>query len=72
MYNYQKLRGRIRECFGTEGALANAMGVNRATLSQKLSNKKDFSQQDIMQMAQLLGINSSEIGEYFFTHKVAI
>lgn len=70
-YDYKKLRGRIREKYGTEGALSDAMGINRCTLSQKLTNKSDFSQQDIKQMATLLLIAIDEIGEYFFTPKIA-
>ena len=57
-FDYSTLRGRIREKFGTEGNFASAIGMNPSTLSQKLSNKLEFSQEDI-----LASINSIENNE---------
>ena len=41
--SYAKLRGRIREVFGTDEAFSKAMGLNKATISKKLNNKTDWS-----------------------------
>lgn len=70
-YDYSELREKIRIKFKTESACASAMGINRTTLSLKLTNKTDFTQQDIIQLASLLSIPHGKIGRYFFTHKVA-
>lgn len=70
-FDYSALRGRIRELFGTEGNFANAIGMNPSTLSQKLSNKLEFSQQDIMDCLKALRRGSDFITPYFFTLKVA-
>lgn len=70
-FDYSALRGKIRERFGTEGNFANAIGMNPSTLSQKLSNKLEFSQQDIMDCLKALHMGSDFIKPYFFTLKVA-
>lgn len=70
-FDYSALRGRIRELFGTERNFANAIGMNPSTLSQKLSNKLEFSQQDIMDCLKALRRGSDFIAPYFFTLKVA-
>lgn len=70
-FDYSALRGKIREQFGTERNFANAIGMNPSTLSQKLSNKLEFSQQDIMDCLKALHMGSDFIKPYFFTLKVA-
>lgn len=69
-FNYDKLRGRIIEKFGTQGRLAKAVGVSERTLSLKLNNKIFFSQDEITKIAELLNIKLDEIQEYFFKIKV--
>ena len=39
--SYPKLRGAIREKFGTQEAFARALGVHPSTLVQKLAGKVD-------------------------------
>ena len=70
-YDYSELRGEIKKKYGTESAFADALGMNKSTLSQKLSNKSEFTQQDMKQIINALGCNVALIGFYFFTHKVA-
>ena len=69
-FNYSKLRGKIKEIFGSEGNFAKAMGFSRATLSAKLNNTVDFSQSEIDKACSLLLIDSNSIDKYFFTQKV--
>ena len=38
MFNYDKLKGRIVEKFGTQMAFSKALGVSERTLSLKLNN----------------------------------
>lgn len=69
-FNYDKLRGRIVEKFGTQGRLARALGVSERTLSLKLNNKIFFSQDEITKISKLLNITLDEIQDYFFKVKV--
>lgn len=63
---YAKLRGRIREKYGTQAAFAKAMGMHPATLSAKLMGKKDWSKQEIELACRLLDIPISDVPAYFF------
>jgi hypothetical protein len=67
MFDYAKLRGKIREVFNTEGAFANAMGSSKVTVSAKLNGRVDFTQNEIAKAADLLKISPDQIPEYFFT-----
>lgn len=71
-FNYRVLRGKIREVFGTEKNFAHAIGMNPSTLSLKLSNKLEFTQQDIISAMNALSVGNNSIGIYFFTPEVAI
>lgn len=66
MYNYGKLRGKIREVFDTQSAFAKGMGMSTTSLSTKLNNKIEFSQREMDKATDLLKINKEEIAEYFF------
>ena len=65
-FDYGKLRGRIRERYGTEQKFAAAMGIGRVSLSQKLNNECDFTRKQMLKAAELLEIESRDIPEYFF------
>lgn len=70
MYDYSKLCGKIREKFGTQGAFANALGISSSTLSYKLNNKVQWSQEEMWKAVELLGEAKSKIPAYFFTNPV--
>ena len=65
-YSYNKLKGRIKEIFGTQGAFAESLGLSENSLSLKLNGKRGFSQEDIELWCDLLHIEYNQIGEYFF------
>lgn len=65
-WNYAKLRGKIREIFGTQDAFAEALGIGRVSLSQRLNNALEFTQEEIFKACELLGIAAHDIPEYFF------
>lgn len=67
--DYSKLRGKIKEVFGTEGAFARAMGYNRGTISAKLNNQSEWTRADIQKACFLLGVPFSEVEHYFFCRK---
>lgn len=70
IFDFSKLRGRIKEVYGTQTAFAIAMLMNEATLSNKLNNNVEFSPKEIVRACLLLSIKLEEIDIYFFTFKV--
>lgn len=67
--SYAKLRGKIKEVFGTQDAFAEAMDMDSATLSAKLNNKTPWKDDEIVKACKLLGILLTEVHEYFFCTK---
>lgn len=64
--SYSKLRGAIREKFGTQAAFATAMEMAENTLSCKLNGKTEWTRQEIADACQLLAIPIAEAPAYFF------
>lgn len=64
--SYPKLRGLIREKFGTQEAFAAAMDKNGATISNKLTGKTEWTRADIEKACDLLNIPLAEAHNYFF------
>lgn len=67
VFNFSKLKGRIREVLGSQEKFAEALGYSNVTLSRKLNNKIQFSVQDIARARRILEIEPKEISDYFFT-----
>lgn len=65
--NYNKLRGRIRECYGRQGDFAAAMDMSEATLSKKLCGGTEWTRPEMELACQLLGVPIVELPVYFFT-----
>lgn len=65
--SYAKLRGKIREIFGTNKAFADALGIDSASLSFKLNNKTPWKREEIERACILLHIPIEEVHLYFFT-----
>ena len=66
MFDYKKLRGKIREVFGTEKQFAKALGISSTSLSLKFNGESSFKKSQISRCCELLGIPVKEIGQYFF------
>lgn len=66
VYDYSKLRGRIKEFYKTESNFARALGMSRVSLSQRLNNALAFDQREISKACYLLKIPPNEISLYFF------
>lgn len=69
-YDYSKLKGRIRECFTTQSEFAQALEISDTSLSNKLTNKTLFNQDEIQKAIDIFKLNPVETMEYFFTNKV--
>lgn len=70
IYDYSKLRGRIKEYFDTIDNFAEKMGISSTALINKLCNRSPFKQQEITLACTLLEIPDEQIHIYFFTLKV--
>lgn len=68
--NYNKLKGKIKEVLGTQSKLAEKLGLDETTISNKLNNNTYFSQKEILAICVILNIPKAEIEEYFFKEKV--
>lgn len=66
-YQYNKLRGKIIECYGTQGNFANALGLSVNSVSKKLNCHTGFTQEEMNKWALLLDIELKDYPAYFFT-----
>lgn len=64
---YAKLRGRIVEKYGTISKFGDVVGLSTVSMSKKLTGLTGFSQADIIRWCELLDIDISDVGSYFFT-----
>lgn len=68
-YNYARLKGRIKERYGTQEAFAAAMAMSAAALSARLNSVTSFTQGEIDKACQLLSVPDGDIRSYFFCHE---
>lgn len=69
-YDYSKLKGKIREVYGTQAAFAEAMKMGQTSLSLKLNNASEWSQDEMESAMELLSIPRTSVRAYFFTHLI--
>lgn len=69
-FNYNKLKGRIVERFGSQQNFAKAMNMSERTLSLKMQGKQSWKQADILKAVEVLGLSYDDIQDYFFDMKV--
>lgn len=69
-YDYRKLRGRIKEKFGTQSIFAKEIGLSDVSVSNKLNNNVDWGQEEIEKAMLALDIAYDDIHTYFFSHEV--
>jgi len=72
VFNYSKLRGRIREMCSTQEQFARAMGRSPASISAKLNNRSEWTQPEINRAMRILKINDAELTAYFFAPTVQV
>ena len=65
-FKNNKLRGKIKEVFGSEREFAEALGISYNTLSGKINNKYEWKQSEIYKACKILNIPKEEIHAYFF------
>lgn len=69
-YDYRKLRGRIKEKYGTQAEFSKKIGLSEVSVSNKLNNLVDWDQEEIENVIIALEIPFTDIQAYFFTHTV--
>lgn len=68
--NHDKLKGKIKEVLGTQSKLAEEIGLDETTISNKLNSNTYFTQREILKICSILNISRDKIPEYFFKEKV--
>lgn len=72
-FDYSKLDGLITEKFKTRLSFAKALGYGDGSqVSKYLNGTTKFTQTVIERWREVLGIEQTDIGLYFFTLKVAL
>lgn len=69
-YDYSMLLGRMKERGFTQAKLAKALGISECSVNLSLNNKRNFRQDEILKMTEVLEIPSKKLEDYFFTHKL--
>lgn len=70
IFDYSKLKGKIKEVFETQEAFATAMLMSTVTLSAKLNNKISWTQEEMNLACDLLSVPYEFIPVLFFAEKV--
>lgn len=68
--DYSKLRGRIVEKFGKQGAFAEKIGYSEKSVSEWLNNQKYWPHEAIIAAVDALEIPIGDVGTYFFTRLI--
>ena len=69
-YDYRKLRGRIKEKFGTQAEFSKRQGISDVSVSNKLNNVVDWGQEEMEHAISVLDIPESDIHAYFLLTKL--
>lgn len=70
MVNTNKLKGMIAEKGTTAGKLAESIGINQSTFSNKINSGK-FTIEEADNIVRVLGLTSNEATAIFFSQFVA-
>lgn len=70
IYKTDKLQARIIEKYGTQAAFAEALGMDKTTLSRLISEGREWKGSKMMKAIELLNIPNNEIDSYFFVPAV--
>lgn len=71
MVNTLKLKARMTELGLNQKDIAKALNIAPSTVSQKLNNIRPMYLKEADLLADLLKINTMQLGEYFFSSKIA-
>lgn len=66
LYNYDKLKGRMKELGFTQEKLAKEIGISPCSLNLTLNNRRNFRQEEIQKACTVLKLTANQIEPYFF------
>ena len=66
LFDYSKLKGRIKEKCGSQKSFAELLEISEASLTAKLNCDSYFSQGEIAKSCEILDILPDRIFLYFF------
>lgn len=69
-YDYSKLKGKLREKALVYKAFAEILGLSESSVSERLNNNAQFTQEEMEKTMLFLEIPLEEVERYFFTHIV--
>ena len=69
-FNFNRLRGKIIERYGSQAKFAKELGLSQNSLSRKMNNKTRFTSTDMVKIKELLSIPNNELDAYFFSTEV--
>ena len=67
-FKYDKLKGRIKEKYGTQENFAKAIGKTQTTTSFKINGKRLWNQEEIIKAIELLDLAKDDMVEYCFNY----
>lgn len=67
-YDYSKLLGRMKEQGFTQEKLAKSIGISETSVNLSLNNKRNFRQNEILKITEVLSIPVENLEQYFFAH----
>ena len=71
IYNFQRLKGRIKEYYKSQEDFAKKLKLTNTALNYKLNNRTRFSYDELNLIINLLKIRDDEILDIFFTEEVS-
>lgn len=69
MFDYQRLRMKIKSVYKTQSRMAEAIGISRSTLNLKLGGKAEWGQYEMFKVLRLLGEPIDRMAMYFYDCK---
>lgn len=69
-FNYNKLRGLIKEKVGTQARFAELIGISGTALYDRLANRTPFSQTEMFKSIEVLDVPIEMLDEIFFTCEI--
>ena len=69
-FNYDKLKGAIREYWKTQSEYAKFLGISEASLYEKFNSESYFNQPQMIKTMSYINEDLLKINEYFFIEKV--
>ena len=69
MFDYQRLKLKIKSVYKTQSRMAEAIGISRSTLNLKLSGKAEWGQYEMFKVLRLLDEPLGRLEMYFYDCK---